>query len=715
MTNNMVDSDFGSPHLNVKYATVFILLTLLLLLIYSNTFDVPFHFDDKPNIITNQLLHVTDLKPSSLWQTFFAKAGKDEFFRPIPSLTLALNWYVGKDNPFGYHVVNILIHILTAYFLFLASKTLLQTPKIKQQYDREGVYFIAVLSAVLWAVNPIQIQAVTYIVQRMASMAAMFSILGIYFYLKGRIGGSHRDNLVNYGACFISCFLAIMSKQNAVLVLPSLVLIEILFFEEAGTVLHKVKGRFFWISAIGIIAIMIAIAANLQGIFTFIEAGYATRPFTLTERVLTQPRIVLFYISQIFYPLPSRLSIAHDIAVSKSLFTPWSTLPAMSAILLLVSICIYKRKAWPLVSFSVLFFFLNHLVESTFLPLELIFEHRNYIPSFFLFLPIASVIWSLLKRYRSRSFFMYTLIISFVTLIVIGLGNFTFIRNHAWKTESTLWHDAMRKAPQQARPFVFLGIKFAWDPKATVKEYDIAMAMFRKAIPLHKPRIGLTSSILNNMGLIYYKRGEYQKAVNLYRKALSIDPDYLKMRYDLISSLIMLGKFNEGNIEANKLIDNPKNFQKPDYFMLKGFILLWLDKPDEALAFFDKALEMEPDNKAVMLNKGVALGRLGESQKAAPILKKAIRLAKGDIRPYYALIENNVREGDLLGAERNAEIMLNEFSVRYVIATLDELAKSVRTAPMDAELIYPVVKKVMQGRVAALRAVSSAAQTACGL
>ena len=218
MTDNRLNPEFGTPHFRLTHAAVFILLTLLLLLIYSNTFHVPFHFDDKPNIITNDLLHIKDVKPSSLWQTFFAKAGKDEFFRPIPSLTLALNWYVGKDNTFGYHVVNILIHILTAFFLFLAGKTLLQTPRIKQQYTREDIYSISLLSAVLWAVNPIQIQAVTYIVQRMASMAGMFSILGIYFFLKGRIGGSYRQHLFNYGACFVSCFLAIMSKQNAVLV-----------------------------------------------------------------------------------------------------------------------------------------------------------------------------------------------------------------------------------------------------------------------------------------------------------------------------------------------------------------------------------------------------------------------------------------------------------------------------------------------------------------
>ena len=95
---------------------------LLILSIYSNTFNASFQLDDKPNIIDNTRLHITDLSPGSLWKTFFAKGGKDEFFRPLPSLSLALNWYVGKKSPFGYHLVNIAIHILTAFFLYLTHQ-----------------------------------------------------------------------------------------------------------------------------------------------------------------------------------------------------------------------------------------------------------------------------------------------------------------------------------------------------------------------------------------------------------------------------------------------------------------------------------------------------------------------------------------------------------------------------------------------------------------
>ena len=681
------------------------------LLIYSNTFHAVFLFDDKPNIVKNERLHLTDLKPASLWQTFFAKSGKDEFFRPVPSLTLALNWYVGQDNPFGYHLVNTAIHILTAFFLFLATKTLLQTPKLKNDYSQEDIYCISLLSAVLWAVNPIQIQAVTYIVQRMASMAAMFSILGIYLFVKGRLEDASQRKLYYSVACFISCFLAIMSKQNAVLVVPSLVLVEMIFFERTGNLFSKIKDNVWWLATICVVAILIAVAFNLHRILFYIDNVYEARPFTLGERLLTQPRIVLFYISQIFYPLPSRLSLTHDVFLSSSLFTPWTTLPAILIILLLIGISFYKMREWPLVSFAILFFFLNHLVESTFIPLELVFEHRNYIPSFFIFLPFAALLWSLIKLYRSKSRFMFILLVGFVTLLVIGLGNFTYIRNHAWESETTLWHDAAQKAPNSARPLTVLAIKIAWGPNPTPREFDVATEMLKKAIPLKKPRKGQTTSILNNIGSIYYMRGEYENAVDVYKGGLSMDPGFLKMRYNLISALIMLGKFNEANMEADKLIDNPKNFLKSDYFKLKGFILLWQDQPGESLPFFEKALEMEPDNKAVLLNMGVALGMLGETDKARPYLEKAAGMSKIDLRPFFALIENSVRAGDMAGAETHADTIFTDFSIENIMQKIDALAENYRTAPLAVDMVMPILVKTMQRRVEDLEAPLT---SACG-
>ena len=170
------------------YKTIFsaALLLVVIFLIYSNTFHASWHMDDYPNITYKPQLHIKDLRPSTLIGTFYAQIGENKkLYRPLSCLTLAINWYFGKANVFGYHVINILIHFLTACFLFLTVLDLLKTPNLKERYNGNE-YFIALLTSTLWAINPIQTQAVTYIVQRMASLSTMFYILAILLYIKAR-------------------------------------------------------------------------------------------------------------------------------------------------------------------------------------------------------------------------------------------------------------------------------------------------------------------------------------------------------------------------------------------------------------------------------------------------------------------------------------------------------------------------------------------------
>ena len=545
--------------------------------------------------------------------------------------------------------------------------------------------------------NPIQIQAVTYIVQRMTSMAAMFYIIGIYFYLRGRQSNHTKHQRILLGTCCISFVCALMSKENAAMMPASLLLIEVIFYRDLAT-LMRMRKHVLLLTVTGVLVILLSIAIFKMGFFDFLFKGFATRPFTLWQRLLTEPRIVLFYISQIFYPLPARLSITHDITVSTSLMSPWTTLPSILAILVLIGIGIWLVKKRPVLAFSILFFFLNHVIESTILPLELIFEHRNYLPSMFIFLPMASGLIYLLNLYRSKNRLMVAVIAAFVTLTITGLGCFTYIRNRDWRTQASLWQDAMRKAPQDARPVVNLAIQLAWGANATPLQYDVALALFQKALSLNivnSAHSFLVTETYNNIGIIYYHRGDYQKAVKTYQKGLEIDPHFYKMRYDLISSLIMMGKWEEGSKEADWLITNKKNHLGPDYYKLKGFILLWQHQPEEALFYFRKALKMEPDNRAVLLNTGVSLSLIGDSNSAELFLVKAAERSKGDIRPVYALVENSFRAGNLQKAEHYTKKMFADYDIQTIIEGLDLFTGNYRTAPMSPEFIIPVVKKTM--------------------
>ena len=693
---------------------VFALLGLLILAIYANTFNASWQFDDKPNILQNTKLHLTDLSPASLWDTFFAKAGKDIFFRPLPSLSLALNWYIGQDNTFGFHLVNITIHLLNAFLLFLASRNLLQTPKLKKRFTPEEANYISLLGTVLWAVNPIQIQAVTYIVQRMASMAALFYICGLYFYVKGRLAESGKMQVWLFTACFVGFVFALMSKENTVVFPFSLIIIDLLFFQDVD-VYKQVRARLPVLITLSGLVILSGIVLFKAGALDFLFSGYESRPFTLMERMLTPPRILLYYISQIFYPLPSRLSITHDIIVSTSLFSPWTTLPALIMVLSLVGMGLFLMKNRPLVSFAILFFFLNHLIESTLLPLELLFEHRNYLPSFSLFLPVGALLISALNMYRANNRFMYAVIASFITFTIIGLGCFTYVRNQDWRTEASLWRDAMQKAPRDARPLVNLAIQLAWSPHPTSLQYEAALDMLHKAMTLNTARDFLVSDIINNIGSIHYHQGAYQKAADIYRQGLEIDPGFLKMRYDLINVLVMQGRWEVASIEADRLIGNPKNFIRPEYYTLKGFILLWQGHAEEALVYFRKSLEMKPGDLAALLNAGVAFSLMGDHERAALALQNVAENTRGDIRPFFALIENSARAKDWGRAETHAQKTMQIFGVQAVLEGLDTLSENHRTAPMSAEIIMPVLKKTMLRTVEDLQLSLSAIPAKCDL
>jgi len=684
----------GDSTSGAKPIIVLLLMAVLILLIYSNTFHAEWHFDDKPVILENERLKIDNLRPSTLLKTFFAKQqGKQNtFYRPLPSLSFALNWYVGQDRPFGFHLVNIVIHLLTAFFLYLSVQTLLQTPRMEQQYRAGDAHFIAVLSAVLWAINPVQIQAVTYIVQRMASMATMFTIMAIYLYLKGRRHHLPKKQVLYYAACFLCALSALMSKENAILIIPSLLLVEMIFFQYAD-LSKNIKAHPLITAAILAVGILLGFLIFKWFFLDFISRGYTTRSFTLWERLLTQPRVLIHYLSQMFYPLPSRLSISHDFIVSTSLIAPWSTLFSILFVLFSIGMAVAAMGKWPLVAFGVCYFFLNHVIESTIFPLELIFEHRNYLPSLFLFMSIAAGITYLINYYTLKNRSMVLILISFVTLVIMGWGCFTYIRNHAWRTETTLWRDAMLKAPLDARPAWNVAINIAWDKHVTQRQLDTALVLFEKALSMNQAREVYDSLILRNIGLIHLRRGEIELAIDAFKRSLAIHPYFNEVLFDLASVHMRTGNWDAALEQLEMLLPAARDGKAPDYYKMKGYILLWQNRPETALNYFRKALAADPNNSDLLMNTGIALDRLNKHTNAGLFLQKARKASPNKLRYHCALIENSARAGDMKKARMHARRMLATFSLGSVFNGLESMRDNFRTAPVELALIVPIVKK----------------------
>lgn len=675
----------------------FLLISGLLLSLYANSFNASWHMDDKPNIVNNQALHISDLAPQTLWKTFFANPLKaHKLYRPLPCLSFAINCYVGGNNTFGFHLVNFSFHLATAmalYFLFVRLLLVLNYQKPDQEIP--DIRSVALLGAALWAINPIQTQAVTYIVQRMAIMAAFFYVLAMLYFVKVRTAQTSRLRR-KYSVCCVFFFLcALGSKENAIILPFSLILVEWIFFQKGKT--NFMSKPVTWIAVCGSFATALILAFVLKNGLSleFIHNWYDHRPFTLMERLLTQPRVVLGYLSQIFYPLPERFSIAHDVTVFTSLLHPWTTLPAIGIIFSMIVGAFVFAPRYPLTAFAVFFFFLNHVVESSILPIELVFEHRNYLPSLFLFLPIAVGLQQLLIRLKQNNGFICGVLAAAIIIMIVGVGLSTYMRNAAWASEIKLWTDAAKKAPASIRPLVTLGIQLGWEENPSPSDYRHALALFRQALELPQAaRNTEKAEILGNMGGIYFQQGKFEKAITTYYKALELDSIFLKNRSDLINPLIATGRFAEAEHHARYLISKcPDN---PQYLDILGFILLWQDKPNDAIGCFQSALKKGLESGSLFANIGVTLTRLESWENSQWFLQRAAQKSHRDIFPLLALIENRSRANDPEGAVFYARQVISNFPIASIIDQLHYLKNDYRNAPLSAERIAPILHKTHQ-------------------
>jgi Tfp pilus assembly protein PilF len=617
----MIPKDDRHPIQNGLSA--FMLLGLFILLIYSNSFHAAWHLDDYNSIIGNQLIHAEPTDPGSVLDPIFSLSGDGPTSRLFAFFTFALNWYFGQDNPAGYHLANLLIHIGSAFVLFCTLTAIFQTPRLKGCLNRSQIHFISLLATVLWAINPIQVQSITYIVQRMASLCGLFYLLGIYTYIRARLNENLWYQLLFSLMCLVSFLLAMATKENAATFPLALLTVEATFFHDFSR--NAIRRKGLWVAlAAASITLAAIVWLFLKIDLAEIISSYDKRYFTMTERLLTQPRVLLFYLSLIFYPSPARLSLVHDFDVSSSLLDPWTTLASILVVFGLVGFSLFKLRRWPIISFPVLFFFLAHLVESSFIPLELVFEHRNYLPSMFLFLPIAFGLHQLLVRYRNKNLFVFRVLLAFIPLLLVGLGVSTYIRNIVWATEKSLWEDAMRKAPRSARPYSNL----AWAHYERSGDKKSALVLYHEALAKRHDRKSQHAKIYNNIANIYYLSGNCRQAGEYWRKSKGISESFYMPRYRLAMALTRCGQIDEALLEIEKALELAPEFI--DAIQLKGVIRLLQNQPADALVQFRACVRMEPDESSHFINIGATFVIMGEHQRAELFLEQALRSSGRD-------------------------------------------------------------------------------------
>lgn len=572
--------------------------------VYANSFEVPFYLDDLRNFIDNPRARLHDLSPGSLWRASF---GSPLWTRPVANLSFALNYYVHQEAVAGYHYVNILIHVLAAFFLFLLTRATLASPAlVTVRHDR---ILLPVLAALLWLVHPLHTQSVTYIVQRMNSMAVMFYLAALWLYARGRLAGAPARSWRWFALSCLAGLLAIGSKEVALTLPLFIALYEIYFFRELDR---------RWLRGLLLVLCVMALCFVLVLFLTMdhplhLLTSYEKRPFTPGERLLTELRVVLLYLGLLFFPHPSRLNLDHDIVVSQSLLSPPATLLSLAVIILLLVLAVVLAGRQRLLSFALFWYFGNLLMESSILNLELIFEHRTYLPSVFVTIALVAL-W--LQRVRPRWLSVGSM------LLLIALFSFwTVERNRLWQDPVAFWEDSTVKAPGKARPFINLSVAYR-----ERGDYAEAIAAAQTAIRLD-PRFvnGFFA-----LGSAYLEQGKLDLAIVTFLDVLRRMPEYADVYNGLAGAYLRKGKLAEAAaaLQENLRLD-PDNFRA---LVNLAAIKSYQGRDTEALADLRRAVELGGGSPDVLFNLAVAYARAGNVDRAMVTYRQVLEMNPGDIQ-----------------------------------------------------------------------------------
>ncbi len=527
-----------------------IILLMLTLAIYSSSLDTQWHFDDYQNIVENERVHLGDLSWTQLKNSFYSPySGK--ISRPLAFLSFALNYYFSGLKVFSYHVVNLIIHFLTSFFLFLFVYNTLKLPSIPKDCQTHA-FTLAALSATFWMVNPLHISSITYIVQRMASMAALFYLMAMFFYLQARTEKRRIRKFIYFMAVSTSAVAAIGSKENALMLPLSLFLYELLLLQKMIS-----KENLFKYGLYGIAMLVILFVSSIPLVdYSTILGGYVNRPFNLTQRLLTEPRVIVYYVTLLLYPTGTRLTLIHDFDISYSLFDPWTTWAAILLIGIAFKYALNIAKKQALISFCMLFFLMNHIIEGTFLPLEIIYEHRNYLPSLFFFVPISIGIVTIDTHLREKS--GRTGLWAFVAGVLIIQCVTVFLQNRIWENEITLWADNVRKAPAMHRPRHNLGVSLMAAGYVDEGRRELELALLGK----NEATLNQKYTTHYHLGRYYFLNKDYETAARHFQQTLYWAPLYPEPYHYMAKLMCIKGDLKNADLFVKKALSlkNDDNF-----------------------------------------------------------------------------------------------------------------------------------------------------------
>ena len=574
-------------------------ISCLGIIVYSNSFFGSFHFDDLSCIVNNPIL-----RNISNWQ------GILNYWpcRFIAFLSIALNYHFGHYQVFGYHLLSLGIHITTAILVWWLALLTFSTPALKEEKIAQHSDLIALMAGLIFVSHPVQTEAVNYIYQRAASMAAMFYVATLCLYISSRLVQGRAGRFYFIGS-LITALLAIFTKENTIS-LPFMVLFyEFSFLKTKRGLNWRVLLPYLVIFLVHILTMVLTETGKarlgLRGL-----AGISNYHYLLTEF-----RVLATYIRLIFIPIHQNFN--YDYPISKNILE----MPVLASIFLLGAILFLAQRLFSkyrLISFSIFWFFLTLLPESSFCPFQdVIFEHRLYLPMVGISILFAGCAYYLSGKNTIRG-------VVVVLLIVIACYSvLTYQRNKIWKDEIAFWDDVIKKSPDIPRPYDNRGFAYYEQGK-----FDQAIADFNKVIDLDP---GYAKAYYER-GVASYRQNKYAQALADYNKAIEIDPnssdayDYRAILYVKQQDMAQAGADFAKAIETNPA-NEKAYYNRGLFYAMQGSF-------DEAIADYDQYIKLNPDDAKAYLSRAVFYYQLKKYANARDDVQRAQGLG-ADVQPKF--------------------------------------------------------------------------------
>lgn len=566
-------------------------LALIIVALTAAVFFIPglqggFIFDDRPNIVQNQALHLADPKLADLpYAAYSFQPGNGS--RMLSMATFAFDYWRSGLDPRAFKSTNLLIHVLTTVALGWLFMQLLQTAGWgSRRAAGAGCLFTAI-----WAVHPLQVSSVLYIVQRMQTLVTLFGVLALIAYLamrRAQMEGHRSRRYALIAALFL--LLGFASKEDAVLYPVYALALELTLLRFRARNAGHSRALVWGYAVAGLIGVTAFAFVIVPRYWQWdVIPG---RDFTTLERLMTQARVLMMYLGQMLIPVPSRMTFYYDtLPVSKGLLHPWTT---SLSIALLSGLAVWAwqwRRSHPLFALGVFWFFAGHALTSNILNLELAFEHRNHFPLVGIVLALGAL-WSLAPRRFQTPPVPWATGFAVVAL----LGGATLMRAHHWGDPHRFASYSLRIAPTSPRAWMALGASYfeksGGDPKSP---------FFAKAVEINEIGAGWTDAPAMFSNVVIYKtlRGDVtRRDWDRLLASTRSQPVALQTQYMLHTMLDNVGRGlpldEQGMVALIDSIARRSHFTAEEYRRFGAYIHNETHSPEKAFEYLEAAVARAP-------------------------------------------------------------------------------------------------------------------------